>query len=291
MSLRVPCAPFLRFPLILLLCTTGASAASIQARQGDVVRIPIPIPIPMEADSVTGTWMGKPVPFFKGEAGWEALLGIDLDQPPGRLPFSASWKKEAQSDTLGHTWDHVIEVQPGAFGTQTLTLPKEKAEPDADALSRIAADKERFEAAFQESRPRRYWTEGFIVPVPGPTLGSFGKRRTINGQPRAPHTGEDIAAPMGTAVLAANDGVVALTGDFYFNGKSVLMDHGLGLFSMYFHLSEIAVQPGQPVARGATIGRVGQSGRATGPHLHWGVRLNNARVNPFSLVEETGRKD
>jgi hypothetical protein len=282
MNRRIQRALLLGLPLIGLLCSAGANAASIPVKQGGVVRIPIP----MEADSVTGTWMGKPIPFFKGAGGWEALIGIDLDQLPGRLPFSASWGKGGE----GGTFSHVIEIQPGAFGTQTLTLPKEKAEPDADALSRIAPEKKRFEAAFQESHPQRYWTEGFIVPVAGPALGSFGKRRVINGQPRAPHTGEDIAAPLGTAVLAANNGVVVLTGDFYFNGRSVLIDHGLGLFSMYFHLAEIAVQPGAQIARGSRIGQVGQSGRATGPHLHWGVRLNNARVDPFSLVEETGRK-
>ncbi|MDC4224937.1 MAG: M23 family metallopeptidase [Candidatus Manganitrophus sp.] len=108
----------------------------------------------------------------------------------------------------------------------------------------------------------------------------------MNGQPRNPHTGEDISAPLGTPVLASNGGRVILVGDFYFNGQSVIIDHGLGLFSMYFHLAETTVKEGDVVAKGQAIGSVGQSGRATGPHLHWGVRLNGARVNPFSLIEK-----
>jgi murein DD-endopeptidase MepM/ murein hydrolase activator NlpD len=106
----------------------------------------------------------------------------------------------------------------------------------------------------------------------------------INGQLRSPHNGEDITAEAGTAVLATNDGVARLIVDHYFSGKGVFLDHGLGLYSMYFHLSEILVREGQRVSRGQVIGKVGASGRTTGPHLHWGIRLNGARVNPYSLI-------
>jgi murein DD-endopeptidase MepM/ murein hydrolase activator NlpD len=109
--------------------------------------------------------------------------------------------------------------------------------------------------------------------------------RMITGQPRTPHNGEDIAAESGTVVVAMNDGIARLTVDHFFSGKGVLLDHGLGLYSMYFHLSEILVREGDPVARGQEIGKVGATGRATGPHLHWGVRLNGARVDPYALLQ------
>jgi murein DD-endopeptidase MepM/ murein hydrolase activator NlpD len=115
--------------------------------------------------------------------------------------------------------------------------------------------------------------------------GTFGLKRTINGQPRNPHSGEDIYAPEGTTVATSNDGIVTLIGDFFFSGKSIVIDHGLGLYTMYFHLSEVRVGQGEKVSKGQTIGLVGATGRATGPHLHWGARLNGARVNPFSLVK------
>jgi murein DD-endopeptidase MepM/ murein hydrolase activator NlpD len=106
----------------------------------------------------------------------------------------------------------------------------------------------------------------------------------INGQSRRPHSGEDISAPLGTPVLAINEGTVQLVADHFFSGKSIVVDHGLGLYSMYFHLSSVVVQAGERVAKAQVIGAVGASGRASGPHLHWGVRLNGARVNPLSLA-------
>jgi murein DD-endopeptidase MepM/ murein hydrolase activator NlpD len=121
------------------------------------------------------------------------------------------------------------------------------------------------------------------MPTEGSVQYTFGRRRVINGQPRNPHTGEDISAPQGAPVAAINYGTVRLVADQFFSGKSVVIDHGLGLYSMYFHLSEIAVRVGDLVAKSQVIGAVGATGRASGPHLHWGVRLNGARVNPLSL--------
>jgi murein DD-endopeptidase MepM/ murein hydrolase activator NlpD len=122
------------------------------------------------------------------------------------------------------------------------------------------------------------------MPTDGPILNSFGRRRIINGEPRNPHTGEDIAAPEGAPVVASNSGVVRLIADHFFSGHSVFIDHGDGLYTMYFHLSKALVVPSQRVRKGEMIGLVGASGRATGPHLHWGARLNGARVNPLALT-------
>jgi murein DD-endopeptidase MepM/ murein hydrolase activator NlpD len=116
----------------------------------------------------------------------------------------------------------------------------------------------------------------------------FGYRRVINGAPRAPHTGVDLRAPMGTEVLAANSGRVALVGNFFFSGDSLVLDHGAGLYTTYFHLSEFKVREGAEVQKGEVIGLSGMTGRVTGPHLHWGARLNGARVDPFELVKKLG---
>ncbi|HKP01009.1 MAG TPA: M23 family metallopeptidase [Nitrospiraceae bacterium] len=131
----------------------------------------------------------------------------------------------------------------------------------------------------------KLWRSNFLEPVNGKRTGIFGSVRVMNGKPRNPHNGEDIGAPVGTDVAATNDGIVRLTVDHIFSGRGVFVDHGLGFYSMYFHLSEILVKDGDLVKAGQVIGKVGATGRATGPHLHWGVKLNGARVNPYSLLD------
>ena len=124
----------------------------------------------------------------------------------------------------------------------------------------------------------------FLQPVDGPQSSAFGLRRVLNGEPRAPHSGIDIAAPTGTPIRNPAPGVVTITGDFYFNGKTVFVDHGQGLISMVCHLSRIDVAEGDEVARGAVLGLVGSTGRSTGPHLHWSVSMNGSRVDPEQVM-------
>jgi murein DD-endopeptidase MepM/ murein hydrolase activator NlpD len=133
---------------------------------------------------------------------------------------------------------------------------------------------------------QRLWERPFISPVSAAITSPFGYRRVINGMPRAPHTGVDLRASLGTEVLAANHGRVALTGEFFFSGKSLVLDHGGGLYTMYFHLSEFKVEEGADVHKGDVVGLSGMTGRVTGPHLHWGARINGARVDPFELIEK-----
>jgi murein DD-endopeptidase MepM/ murein hydrolase activator NlpD len=129
------------------------------------------------------------------------------------------------------------------------------------------------------------WRSNFVEPVNGKRTGIFGSVRIMNGQPRNPHNGEDIGAPLGAEVAATNDGIVRITVDHIFSGKGIFIDHGLGFYTMYFHLSEVLVKDGDLITAGQIIGKVGATGRATGPHLHWGVKLNGARVNPYSLLD------
>jgi murein DD-endopeptidase MepM/ murein hydrolase activator NlpD len=178
-----------------------------------------------------------------------------------------------------------VAVAAEHFREQRMTLPKEQVEPDDAALKRIALEKEKVKAVLATLTPERLWAHAFIVPVEGTASGAFGSKRILNGQPRNQHNGEDIAAPLGTPVKATNDGIVKMVDDHFFSGKGVILDHGLGLFTMYFHLDTATVKEGERVKRGDVIGTVGQSGRATGPHLHWGAWLNGSRVNPFALAK------
>ena len=132
--------------------------------------------------------------------------------------------------------------------------------------------------------PERLWQGGFRRPLEAEAAGNFGRRRILNDQPRASHSGEDYSAPAGTPVYAAQRGRVALADELFFSGKTVVLDHGLGLFTFYAHLQSITVEPGQVVEAGALLGRVGSTGRVTAAHLHWAARLNQARVNPRDLV-------
>lgn len=157
--------------------------------------------------------------------------------------------------------------------------------PDPDHLKRIRA----------ESAEQRAWYEQrsdftprlpMVLPIRGPITGAFGRKRFFNDQPRAPHSGVDIAAPTGTQIFSPTDGVVLGIGDYYFNGKTVFVDHGRGLISMFCHLSDFAVLPGQRLVQGELLGYVGATGRATGPHLHWSVSLSNVRVEPALFAPE-----
>jgi murein DD-endopeptidase MepM/ murein hydrolase activator NlpD len=257
------------------------TAAPIQVKQGEIALVTLTLE--PEVQSVAGKFLNHPIPFFKksGEE-YAAMIGIDLDQPVGRQPLLVTWKNGESTDRR----EIAIEVVSASFGTETLKLPKAMVDLDPPTLARVEKEQARMKEIFNQSADQRLWEAAFIVPTEGKVAGTFGLRRIMNGQPRNPHTGEDISAPLGTPVLASNGGRVILVGDFYFNGHSIIIDHGLGLFSMYFHLAETAVKEGEIVTKGQPIGSVGQSGRATGPHLHWGVRLNGARVNPFSLIEK-----
>ena len=248
-------------------------------KQGEVLWIATPVP--EQATHVVGNFLDRKITFFpQGKETYVGLLGIDMQEKPGLKEFPVTITLPNRTDHLSYT----VLVMKEQYKVQHLTLPKNKVDLDKKTLTRVIAEKKEVKEAFQRSSPHPLWEGPFIEPVKGRISGRFGNRRIINGQPRSPHSGEDIAAPKGTKVAAMNTGIVQLTPDHFFSGKGVILDHGIGLHSMYFHLSEISVKNGQLVKKGQTIGKVGATGRATGPHLHWGVRLNGARINPYSFT-------
>ncbi len=239
-----------------------------------------------QATEVKGTFLSRTVPFFRefrpGEpAGYIGLLGIDMQDDPGTYEFAVEVKQGEQAKQLSFN----VLVAKEKFAVEHLKLPKEKVDLDEKSLARWKAEQEQVKQALAENSGMKLWHSNFLEPVNGKRSGIFGSVRIMNGQARNPHNGEDIGAPVGTDVAATNDGVVRLTVDHFFSGRGIFVDHGLGFYSMYFHLSEILVKDGDLVKAGQIIGKVGASGRATGPHLHWGVKLNGARVNPYTLLD------
>jgi len=215
---------------------------------------------------------------------YEGLLGIDMDTRPAKHKLKVV---ATDGNRKVYTSVLLLTVERADFGIQRLSLPSSMVDLDAQTLERVGREEKRLQALFQGYRDERLWSGAFVRPVPGGPTTPFGLRRIINGQPRSPHSGVDLRAEEGSAVLACNSGVVALIDQFFFSGKSVILDHGWGIYSMYFHLSEVLVNEGDKVSAGAMLGRVGSTGRSTGPHLHWGIRINGARVDPLALLRLT----
>ncbi|HKW85620.1 MAG TPA: M23 family metallopeptidase [Nitrospiraceae bacterium] len=263
---------------------TRGTDGQFSGKQGQVLLVTVAAD--GKAAEVVGRFLDRLIPFYRdsvsGQAGrFVGLVGIDLQDPPGTHELAV----EARSADRVNRLSYNVLVIKERYPVQHLTLPKDKVDLDEDSLVRVKSEQEQVKAILEAVSRERFWDGRFIEPVQGSSTGAFGRMRIINGQPRSPHNGEDIAAPLGTGVVATNDGIARLTVDHFFSGKGVIVDHGLGLYSMYFHLSEVTVRDGEPVKRGQIIGKVGQSGRATGPHLHWGVRLNGARVDPYALLK------
>ena len=208
---------------------------------------------------------------------WYAIVGIPLAASPGRAAIRVT-------AAGGTTRTLRYRIATRHYRTQQLTVAPEHVDLSPADLARYEREKEelgRLFATFSEAPPA---TLALAAPVSGPRSSSFGSRRVFNGQARNPHTGMDIAADSGTPVLAPAAGTVIGTGDYFFNGNTVIIDHGMGLLTLHCHLSRIDVSVGQVVSAGTPLGQVGATGRATGPHLHFGVMLNRAWVDPELLL-------
>ncbi|MCY3842147.1 MAG: M23 family metallopeptidase [Acidobacteria bacterium] len=248
---------------------------------GEVVVLEVRVAERGTAPRVTA--LGRSIRLFPVEDGrlWRGLVGIDLTAEPGVVPVAV--EVDAGGTEVRETYE--LAVEPKQFPTRRLRVAPRYVDPPPDVLARIQREAQEVAAIFEVSSAERLWSGGFRKPVPGPATSSFGRRSVFNGQPRNPHSGTDFRSGAGTPVRAPNGGRVVLTGNQYFSGNVVILDHGWGLYSYFAHLSTIDVAEGDLVARGEVVGAVGATGRVTGAHLHWTLRLNEARVDPLALLE------
>jgi murein DD-endopeptidase MepM/ murein hydrolase activator NlpD len=256
---------------------------SAEIFQGEVLRAVVSGQDAAEIIGVAGT---KAIPFFPVQDGVHVgFIGVDLEQKPGPLKVEIrSLKASGESEQAVLDW----RVKQKRFAEERFSVSPSFDRFDETTRKRIENEQKRLDSLWKSITPARLWSEPFELPVKGAIGSPFGLRRVINGLARAPHTGVDIKAPSGTEIVASNEGKVVIRDEFYFGGKTVVLDHGGGLYTMYLHLNDFRVTDGVTVRKGELIGWVGMTGRVTGPHLHWAVRLLGARVDPLELVKATG---
>ena len=219
---------------------------------------------------------------------WEALAGVDLEGKPGLHSLTGTvWMSDGRSKPIRKS----LRVVPKKFPTQRIRVQQKYVTLNQRDSERAAREHRQLTEIWQSATTRRMWAEPFIRPVSSKRASGFGRRRIVNGEPRNPHSGVDLRATTGTPIRAANAGKVVMAKDLFFAGKTIILDHGLGLYTVYAHCSKMRAKPGDQVAQGQIIGEVGATGRVTGPHLHWACRINGARVNPVHLTTLTSDPD
>jgi murein DD-endopeptidase MepM/ murein hydrolase activator NlpD len=282
-------------PTVVMICALAATAGAGQPHSsstlavtvtsrslapGEVVRMDIRPARPVSSVRVKAfdrDVAAAPV----GATLWRALVGIDLDTSPGDYPVAI--EARTSDDALLVATDS-LRVEPKEFPIRMLRVEPRFVTPPRRVQARLAREAGRLRDLFALETPQPLWYGPFQLPIPGAVVSGFGVRSVFNGEPRAPHGGADFRGPTGTAVKLPNSGRVVLVGRLYFTGMTVVVDHGMGLLSLFAHLSRVNVRNGEMVRRGGVIGAVGATGRATGPHLHWTVRLHQSRVDPISLI-------
>ena len=234
----------------------------------------------LNAKSVSGSWLGHKLEFFHEGEKWIALAGVDVETPPGTTIAKISAETGEGELDLSQT----IEIHPAHYRTGSLTVSPKFVEPGPDEQKVIAADAEIKAKVFATSAAEPLWHGSFRAPVLAKPTDSFGTRRMFNGKLASIHKGMDFHAAKGTVVRASNSGIVVLARPLYYEGNCVIIDHGLGLYTLSMHFSRIDVHEGQRVKSGDKLGLNGATGRVTGPHLHWAVRWENAYLDPGKLL-------
>lgn len=259
----------------------SAALPESQAVPGGIAVVPVPAPAGVAPEV---HFNGQRVLVVREQGAWHAVVGLPLSTRPGTHELSVADPSAPAGRTVA------LAVQGKDYEEQRLVVTNARhVDPNPQDLKRIERESRILRRAFA------VWTESlyddliFDLPVSGRFTAAFGLKRYFNDQPRQAHSGLDIAAPVGTPVVAPAAGVVLETGNYFFNGRTVILDHGQGLITMYNHLNRIRVKKGTRVARGQPIGTVGKTGRVTGPHLHWSVSLNNARVDPALFLPAAAR--
>jgi len=255
-----------------------STPAVVEAGSPELIHVDAPASAALE-----GEWMGHRLAFFRaaGGRGWYALAGVDVEASPGPSTLQIT---EKLSDGATRDLSRSVDVLPGHYRIEAITVAPRFVAPPPAALARIKAEIALKEKVFSESAPQPLWTGDFHAPVRAAPTDSFGTRRTFNGELASVHKGMDFRARMGTPVRASNSGVVVLARRLYYEGNCVVIDHGLGLYTISMHLSRIGVHEGQRVAQGQLLGLSGATGRVTGPHLHWAVRWQDAYLDPAKLL-------
>jgi len=288
---RLPCGFIISFSIVTLLAVETMTwaqpfAVDVSHRARSVApgeAVLVTVSTATRLSYVVGQVFDRTVRFFHSTDGsWRGLVGIDLLVEPGdhvlRLDITPV-------GGAGVRHDYVLSVSDKSYPTRRLTVEPRYVEPPPDVVERIVREAERQAVIFATDTAERHWKGAWSRPVPGADTSAFGSRSVFNGQPRRPHSGADFRAAEGTPVTAPNGGKVVLTGDTYFSGGSVILDHGWGMYSYFAHLSKIEVEEHDVVSQGDVVGLAGSTGRVTGPHLHWTLRLSGAQVDPLSVIE------
>lgn len=232
----------------------------------------------LNPDTLYRIRFGKESLNITGSTNTTIFLGVDLAHPAGEnhiYLYARGITSPIASDS--------VTIQSHAYPTQYLKLPQRMVNLKPDELKRALKEQAELDRIFENDRTKKLWKGRFIIPVRGIITTIFGVKRFLNGEPRSPHTGIDIAAKTGTPVVATNNGLVCFRGSTFFGGNSILIDHGQGIYSMYFHLERYAVKNKEPVKKGQVIGYLGDTGRTTGSDLHFGLRILNSRIDPELL--------
>lgn len=266
--------------------------SSAQTTQGSVTAIEVSLPAGIKP--VDASFAERRIAFFKGlvpennasedDGIYQGLIGVDLTARPGLQLLELTLEEDGARQ---RSYYYSVSIEGGDFTVDRLTLPSHMVSPGKKALRRIIRERKKVVKARKNSAEERLWVTPFIIPVKGKVTSSFGRRRILNGKRKSPHSGVDIRTPRGKRIHASNRARVAFVGHLYYTGKTVILDHGQGLFTSYCHLSKIKVSKGDIVEQGRVVGLAGSTGRSTGPHLHWGAKLHGARVNPLDLVRVT----
>lgn len=271
-------------PALLLVALPAMAAdwslAPAEVRPGGVTRLSWL----GEAEQVRVRFNGEEIPLTRHGDSWSTLLGVDLEASAGDQPLTLTVEGR-DGETVYHGLHLSIRRPPARpRPAERLRLPKQFVTPtEPTILERLARERAMLKELYAQrgAEPARLT---FVAPLAGPVVSPFGRGRLLNGKRSSLHAGVDFGGTPGTPVPAAGPGRVAYAGDLYLTGQTVILDHGAGLFTIYAHLRHIACREGEMLGQGAILGELGSTGRATGPHLHWGAKLRGARIDPFALV-------
>ncbi len=291
MTLLRRLAPFLSVLAPAVLAGQPASVPveiAVHARAvapGEPLRVEVRSPVPLE--ELHGTFRKRRIAFVRAEGAapaetWWGWTLVGLDDPAGAALLDVGGRAVGGRHVVGTL---AVTIEPREFPVERLQVARKYVEPPAGVTARLARERTALDAIYERATPPPERLGPFVPPVPGRPTSIFGKRRIFNGKPRSPHPGLDLRAAVGDPVVAAGPGTVVWAAELYYSGNTVIVDHGLGLFTLYAHLSQIDVASGDRVEPGTPLGRAGATGRVTGPHLHFGAKIGREPFDPRALYD------